>query len=116
MHAAFSEARSYPTTQRGIKMYRKFKQHEKFKAIPVITLSSSAKKASPYFQNTEYSTIPKFQVKPEEYLFKPLEPKPPINKTTQYNFEKLPKNRLGEKTNVIEDWLLYLPLRNQYRP
>lgn len=97
-------------------MYRKFKQHEKFKAIPVIPLSTTDKEAFPRYQNTEYSTTQKFLLKQEGYLFKPLKPKTPINKTTQYIIEKLPKNRLGEKINVIEDWLLYLPLRNQYRP
>jgi len=97
-------------------MYRKFKQHEKFKAIPVILLSTPDKEASPHYQNTEYSTPQKFLLKPEGYSFKPLEKKTPINKTTPYIVENLPRNRLGEKINVIEDWLLYLPLRNQYRP
>lgn len=78
-------------------MYRQFKQHEKFKAIPVVTLTTPVKKAFPHLHHIEYTIPQKILLKTEGYSSKLSEPEVPIKKTAHYIFEKLPKKRLGEK-------------------
>ncbi len=57
----------------GIKMYRQLKEHDKFKTLPVIMLSTLEKHAFFQLENIEY-TLPHHGLpKPEGFLQKPPE-------------------------------------------
>ncbi len=59
--------------QQGSRMYRQLKQHEKFRSIPVIMLSSLAAEAFFQFQGLGNSLPGGGLPRPEGYLLKPLE-------------------------------------------
>lgn len=82
--------------QQGVKMYRQIKTHKKFKALPVIMLSTLAKEAFFQFHNIEY-TLPHHGLpKPEGYL-----PKPPEAEELIYTVKKIIKNPPKRKNKCL---------------
>lgn len=82
--------------QQGIKMYRQLKAHDKFKALPVIMLSTLDKGAFFQLENIEY-TLPRHGLpKPEGYL-----PKPPEAEELIYTIQEIKKSQLKRKNKCL---------------
>ncbi len=82
--------------QRGIKMYRQLKIHDKFKTLPVIMLSTLEKRAFFQLENIEY-TLPHHGLpKPEGYL-----PKPPETEELISTIKKIFKNKRKRKNKCL---------------
>jgi len=82
--------------QQGVKMYRQIRTHEKFKNLPVIMLSTLAKRAFYQLQHIEYTLPHQGFPKPEGYLSKPPEAAELI-----YTVKKIIKNQPKRKTQCL---------------